>query len=427
MPRYTRARDYYYFPLCLLASASLAACSSVSLAPAQRSVQVERTPYGIAHITAPDYEGIGYGVAYANAQDNVCQTAQQLVTVRGERTQYFGRQATGQLGLRQLPNAQVDVFIRAHMDDAALARANATSSAEAQAAGRGYVAGYNRYLQDVGPGGLPSECRNAAWVKPMTLAELHRITEQSMILGGIGAFADAVLGAVPPNRTALGAKPDAPTPALPQRGREEEMLASNGWAFGRNATPNGAGVLLGNPHFPWVGTNRFWQMHITIPGQLDVMGAAIGNSPVVQIGFNRDVAWTHTVSTGKRFTIYELQLDPADPTTYIVDGQRKKMEVRQVSLGEAGAGISHTVHYTQWGPVLVVPRAGLTWSASTAYAIADANTLNTRSLDTWIRMNRARSAEELRAAMGNQGIPWVNTIGADRAGQAISRASAPAP
>ena len=53
-------------------------------------------------------------------------------------------------------------------------------------------------------------------------------------------------------------------------------LGSNGWAFGRNATPDGRGVLLGNPHFSWTGTNRFWEIHQTIPGKLDIMGATAG-------------------------------------------------------------------------------------------------------------------------------------------------------
>lgn len=429
-------------PLSLMAIAGLAACGSVSLQePGARSVTIERTAHGIAHVTAADYEGIAFGVAYAYAQDTVCQTADQLITVRGERTQFFGQQAMGQLGLRVLPNPQIDLFIRSHMDDAALARAQATASPEARAAVRGYVAGYNRYLQDAGPLGLPADCRNVSWVRPMTERDLARLTEQTMVLGGIGAFADAVLGAQPPRKAAgLGGAGDA-LAAASQPQEEVSLdeaarvlaayshnqrpdggeLGSNGWAFGRNATPDGAGVLLGNPHFPWVGANRFWQMHLTIPGQLDVMGGGIGNGSAVQIGFNRDVAWTHTVSTGKRFTLYELKLDPTDPTTYIVDGQKKKMVVQPVAapgpLG--GAPLTATVYRTQWGPVLVVPRAGLTWSATTAYAIADANSLNTRSADTWMRMNRARNVQELREAMGNQGIPWVNTIAADRSGQAM--------
>lgn len=419
--------------LTAIATALLAACGTVpNTNTAHRSVTIERTQHGIAHVTAPDEEGIGFGVAYAQAQDNVCQAAQQLVTVRGERSLYFGPQAMGQLGLRMLPNAQIDLFIRSHMDDAALAKANAQVSAEARAAERGYVEGFNKYLKDVGPGGLPAECRNAAWVKPMTEAELHRLTEESMVLGGVGAFADAVLGAAPPVKQGAARDEDAPSVAgddalravLAEYGidkRRDGELGSNGWAFGRNATPNGAGVALGNPHFPWVGANRFWQMHLTIPGRMDVMGAAIGSSPVVQIGFNHDVAWTHTVSTGKRFTLYELKLDPADPTTYLVDGQRHKMTSREVGIPmPAGApAVKHTFWFTHWGPVLVVPRAGLTWTAAKAYAIADANTLNTRSIDTWMRMDRAHSMQELRAAMGNQGIPWVNTIGADRAGNAM--------
>jgi len=34
------------------------------------------------------------------------------------------------------------------------------------------------------------------------------------------------------------------------------------------------------------------------------------DSPFVNIGFNKDVAWSHTVSTAKRFTLYQLQLVP---------------------------------------------------------------------------------------------------------------------
>ncbi|MDB5730270.1 MAG: acylase, partial [Variovorax sp.] len=198
-------------------------------------------------------------------------------------------------------------------------------------------------------------------------------------------------------------------------------FGSNGWAFGRNATPDGRGVLLGNPHFPWTGTNRFWEVHLTIPGQLDVMGATGGLSPMVAIGFNKDVAWTHTVSTGKRFTLYELKLDPTDPTVYLVDGQRRRMTARTVTLPAAPGATpaSHTFYGTDWGPVVSLPAAGLGWSATTAYAIRDANTLNVRSADSWLRMARARNVDELRAAMGNQGIPWINTIAADRAGNAM--------
>ncbi|MDR6858824.1 acylase [Variovorax guangxiensis] len=417
-------------PLALaLALATLLGACTTAQEPASRSVTIERTTYGIAHITAPDYEGIAYGVAYAYAQDNICQSAEHLLTVRGERSMFLGAQAMGDLGLNRLPNAQIDLFVRAHMDDAALARAAAATSEEVKASLRGYIAGYNRYLQDTGPAGLPEACRNKPWVRPMTPSDAARGTELSMIQVGYGALAGALLATAPPAPgTPTG---EAPVPLeqavaeiarqSPTANPEGAELGSNGWAFGRNATPDGRGLVLGNPHFPWTGTNRFWEMHLTIPGKLDVMGVTIGPGSFVVIGFNKDVAWTHTVSTGKRFTLYELKLDPADPTVYLVDGQRRKMTTKTVVLPamDGAAPVQKTFYGTEWGPVVGLPRAGLGWTATTAYAVRDANTQNTRSAQSWMQMAVARNVGELRAAMGNQGIPWVNTIAADREGNAL--------
>ena len=100
------------------------------------------------HITANDPESLAYGVAYAYAQDNVCMTADQLVTARGQRSSTFGAQTIGLLGRRYIPNAQIDLFMAAHMDDAMLERAWAQTSSETQALARGYVAGCNRLLAD---------------------------------------------------------------------------------------------------------------------------------------------------------------------------------------------------------------------------------------------------------------------------------------
>ena len=69
-----------------------------------RTVQITRTTHGVAHIEAPDYDSLAYGVAYAHAEDNVCQTANHLVTIRGERSRYFGPNQRALLGLRVLPN-----------------------------------------------------------------------------------------------------------------------------------------------------------------------------------------------------------------------------------------------------------------------------------------------------------------------------------
>ena len=412
----------------LALAAMLAGCAGPTpgsdLAP--RTATIQRTAHGVAHITAPDFESLAYGVAYAHAQDNVCLTAQSLVTARGERAATFGAETTGQLGLRWLPNEQVDFFVAQHMDDAALAKAWVTTSPEVQAMARGYVAGYNRYLAD-NAARLPEACRGKPWVQPMTLAEYYRAAEITAVQAGIGALADAMLAAQPPKATAAAAPAvnlaDA-AQAMREAGLLDSPFGSNAWAFGRDTTENHRGMLLGNPHFPWVGTNRFWQMHVTVPGRMDAMGASLGLTSLVQIGFNRDVAWSHTVSTGKRFTLYELALAPNDPTTYLVDGQPHKMTARKLSIRSRGADGNvgtreHTVWETQWGPVVVIPRAGLNWTAAHAYALKDANAANVRSSDAWLGFARAKNVNDIRAAMRGLGMPWVNTIAADRDGNAM--------
>jgi acyl-homoserine-lactone acylase len=419
-----------------LAAALLVACATPPSGSDARTATVQRTANGVAHVSAPDAQTLAYGVAYAHAQDNVCQTANQLVTVRGERSRHFGgAAATGLLGRRVLPNEQIDFFIAAHMDDAALDKQWAATSAEARQLARGYVEGYNRFLADQA-GKLPAACNAQAWVQPMTVREYQRLAELSSVQAGIAALADAMLGARPPAAAAApDAKPAAallPVPvgladaaqSMRDAGLLDSPLGSNAWAFGKDVTANGSGLLLGNPHFPWAGVNRFWQMHLTIPGQLDAMGAGIGQNAVVQIGFNKDVAWSHTVSTGKRFTLHELTLAAGDPTTYLIDGQPVKMSSRSVAIKVRAADgtlqdKSQTVWSTRWGPMVVVPRAGLNWTATTAYALQDANTGNARSADTWLGLGRATNVADMRKAMSNLGMPWVNTIAADRQGNAM--------
>ena len=74
--------------------ALLAAAPAVAQTPGGLDATIRRTAHGIPHIEAKDYAGLGYGYGYAFAQDNLCTIAEQYVTVRGERSRYFGPDAT---------------------------------------------------------------------------------------------------------------------------------------------------------------------------------------------------------------------------------------------------------------------------------------------------------------------------------------------
>jgi acyl-homoserine-lactone acylase len=411
-----------------LLACGLAACASPPPG-AGDSVSIQRTSHGVPHISAPDFELLGMGIGYAYAQDNVCLTADALLSARGERSRFLGGSVRGLLARRQLPNEVIDSFVAAHMDDAALERAwNTQASPDARALAAGYVLGWNRWLSQ-NLQRLPAECSGQPWVRPMSLADFRRLGEVTMAQAGAMALADAVYAAQPPRPAAGAAGPATPsladaTAALREAGLIDSPLGSNAWAFGRQTTADGRGVLFGNPHFPWVGPNRFWQMHLTVPGRLDAMGASIGHFPAISVGFNRDVAWSNTVSTGKRFTLHELTLVPGEPTRYMVDGQPESMRSREVriSVRNADGSLAETsrrLWSTRWGPVLVIPAAGLQWSASRAYAIQDVNSGQARALDTYLAVNRAATVGQLRDALRTLGSPWINFVAADRHGDAL--------
>lgn len=137
----------------------------------------------------------------------------------------------------------------------------------------------------------------------------------------MGQFAQALVGATPPRATAQWAQHSRGFAVAEQRMQRFALeRGSNAVAIGSERSKTGRAMLLANPHFPWVGGMRFYEMQLTIPGKLDVMGAALPGLPLINIGFNQHVAWTHTVDTSKHFTLYRLALDPHDPTRYLLDG-----------------------------------------------------------------------------------------------------------
>lgn len=381
------------------------------------SADIRRTAFGIPHIRASDERGLGYGIGYAYAQDNLCLLANEVVTVNGQRARYFGAE---QATLEERNNLTSDVFFTWLNTPQAVAAFWKAQTPQVQQRLEGYVAGYNRYLQERGATGRPMQCQGA-WVRPINTADLVKLTRRLLVEGGVGQFAEALAGATPPQPgVAVQGRARAFEVATLNQQRFTLDRGSNAVAVGGERSFNGRGMLLANPHFPWIGGMRFYQMHLTIPGQLDVMGAALPGLPVVNIGFNQHVAWTHTVDTSKHFTLYRLTLDPKDPTRYLLDGKSIPMQKTQVTVQVKGAKPhTQTVYSSQFGPVVQWP-GKLDWNGQYAFSLRDANLGNDRVLHQWYAMNQARSLKALQASVHTlQGIPWVNTLAADDQGQSL--------
>jgi acyl-homoserine-lactone acylase len=393
-------------------------------APAgQASAEIRRTAMGVPHIRAKDERGLGYGIGYAYAQDNLCLLANEVVTVNGERSRFFG---PDQHTLEQRNNLISDVFFQSLNSQQAVAAFWQAQTPQVRQLVQGYVAGYNRYLEETRDKRLRGQCLQAAWLRPITPDDLVRLTRRLLVEGGLGQFAEAVVGAAPPTvstvQASVGDRDFDVAEANMQRFAHER--GSNAVAVGSERSANGRGMLLANPHFPWGGGMRFYQMHLTIPGKLDVMGASLPGLPLVNIGFSQHLAWTHTVDASKHFTLYRLKLDPKDPTRYLVDGQSRAMAKSTVNVtvtDQDGSPRqqSRELYRSQFGPVVQWP-GKLDWNREYAYSLRDANSDNDRVLQQWYSMNQATGLAALQNSLQKiQGIPWVNTVAVDDRGQAL--------
>jgi acyl-homoserine-lactone acylase len=415
----------------LLAAVAAAAVLLVLAVPAaaatdgRYSAEIRRTTGGVPHIKARDYGSLGFGYAYAYAQDQACRFADIMVTVDARRSRWFGPDASyGDLG-GQTNNLSSDFFFQRIKDAQIverLARARPPQGPDrhVRAVVRGFVAGWNAYLRRTGRDNLPDpRCRGAGWVRPIKPIDLYRRFYQLALRASGTALLGGLVAAAPPGGPVAAAA--RPEPAALARDLDAiGGMGSNGYAVGSDGARGARGLLLSNTHFPSGTDVRWYELHLTIPGRLNAIGAALQGVPVVNLGFNRHIAWTHTVSTARRFAAYELRLVPGRPTSYILDGRAVPMRERTVTVPvQGGETRSHTFYETVWGPVVVRPDATLTWTAQNAYVLADANAANLRLSNQWAAWNRATSvADWRRKAAKIQGNPWVNSIVADDRGNA---------
>ncbi|MBD8533314.1 penicillin acylase family protein [Massilia sp. CFBP 13647] len=403
-------------------------------------VEVARTTYGVPHVRAKDVRSLGYGLAYAYAQDNVCMFADTVITVRGERSQFFGGaarapQRTGDeygaaSGFMDLNNEDSDFFFKGYLDIAQLRANYAAGPAEPRELIEGYVEGYNRYVKAF-TGLYPAACKDAKWVRPITVDDMYLIMAEKALHATGQVFAREFVAAgrvAGAPLAATRARKFDPAFLLARLDRlHTQGIGSNALAVGNELSSSGRGLLLGNPHYPWTSADRFYQAHLTVPGNYDAMGVIIGGIPAIVIGFNKDIAWSHTVTTAIHFTTFRLALDAADSsrTTYLVDGVPHKMTSKtvEVDLLQADGSLakrSKTFWFSEQGAVIVKPEAGMSWTASAAYVLADPNRNNTRMLEQWLGIGKANNVGALKAALDKTvGLPWVNTLAADRDGNVL--------
>jgi len=411
--------------------ASIARVTDKTTAKQHVLATITRDRAGIPHIVAKNFTALGEAEGYVFAADNLCTLANDVVTIEGERSRYFGptNQAVNYSAGVADPNLSSDLYWR-YVKTSGIVRRYLHGSGlnallpQVRDAYAGFATGYNRYLKS---GKLRDPaCKGKPWVRPITMTDLLLRGVQIATEASAAQFISGFVGAVPPGAA-------APARVHATRGTGLDLAAlkaqfsppdpsqgSNGIGLGAQDTRAHHGMVLANPHFPWRGTERFWMAQLEVPGQYNVEGGTLAGFPLIGIGFNRHMAWTHTVSTSRRFVAYQLNLVPGAPTSYYLDGVPTKMGQSTVSVRYGATTVRHTFYTTHWGMVATIKAAHYGWDTTHAYALYDAEINNgPRTADQYLRMGQATSVHGLYNAEAKYlAIPTFNTVAADDHGNA---------
>jgi acyl-homoserine-lactone acylase len=372
----------------LLPVALAAACGPVSVGgprpqpgpppPAQSEILWDT--WGVPHVYGRTVEDLGYGFGWSQAQAHGDAILRLYGLARGRGAEYWG-----------------DRF--APSDRLARAMGIPDAGREGYEAQEGE---FRRYLDAFAEGvnayarAHPDSIADAVEaVLPVTGADLmahgHRVMFTFLSITG-------------------GNPPVVGTSGLPAGAAP----GSNAWAIAPRRSASGNALLLANPHLPWTeDLMRFTEAHLVGPG-MDVSGATIIGLPVVAIGFNDRLGWSHTVNTIDALDVFTLRLAEGG---YRMDGAVRPFETRADSLRirQADGTLrteALTVRSSVHGPVI----AG---NDTTATAVAVQSIDQHGMLRQWWDMSRARSLAEFENALRRLQVSMFNVVYADRAGHIL--------
>lgn len=365
--------------LSVLATIAVAACTHASAnSTAVAGTEILWDTYGVPHIIAADRNGLAYAFGWAQMRNHSDLMLRLVAQARGAASELLGPDYL-----------EEDRWVWILGLPAASERMLAAQPPDMRAHLESFVAGINDFAQR-NPALVGDSVRAILPVRPVDiLAHLNRVQYARFLASSDRASND--------------------TRAWRERG-------SNAWAVAPKRSASGNAMLLQNPHLPWDDLFTWIEAQYVAPG-VNVSGAALVLSPVLQIAFNDRLGWTHTVNTQDGQDLYELTLAGDG---YVLDGAVRPFvrSMHVIRVRQPGGGFGNdTVHSRSsiHGPV-IADKPGKAVAVSLVGLHGPALP---HALVQWWNMGRAASFAEFMTAIRPNQISGQNITYADRDGRIL--------
>lgn len=403
-----------------------------------KQVRVERDRWGIPHIFADNDMDLFFGFGYAMAQDRLFQLDYLRRRGSGRMAEIFGADGKEFDFVSRIPGfrsvLELDLLART-VGLRRIAEAEYKQlSAETRSLVEAFSHGINAVIEESG-GRLPIEFdlldyRPEPW-SPIDCLTIEK--EFAWYLTGrfpvivLPELARRALGDGPLYRAFLTSEEDdesiLPRGSYPKGrcgsqpvgvavGDPQSAEGSNNWVLAGAKTTTGKPLVASDPHIAFDAVSCWHEVHLC-GGSFNVAGMSYVGMPAVMFGRNERVAWGCTNNICSQRDLYQEKTDPAHPGCFLHDGRwepaRQREEVLHIKGGES---VKKTIRYSRNGPIVdeVLP------PIARGTGLVSLNWLGAHHggwLTAQLAMDRAKTADEFRAALQPWHVPTFSVVFAD--------------
>lgn len=376
----------------------------------EQSAEVLWDRYGVPHIYAPDETSAIRALGYAQMTNHAEQFLLNVATARGEYASFFGPGADN-----RNVGSDIDVITN---DIPERARSWLKSGGNAQ---RVMLKAFAQGANDWAERNRASLDPAIARVLPVRESDALALYQLAIHYSFMGARAYANAAVWKQGKTVAGLS--------------SGQFGSNAYAVSPARSATGETMLVGNPHidlgasgpqsnsgFPLArkGLFQWMEAHIVIGDaqhpKTNFTGVGFVGVPVLAIGFNDQLGWSHTVNAAQNVDVYDIALKDGE---YRFGDRTRKLRERPAGVTVCAFGGSScvqkdfTVSYSVHGPIIARRADGH------ALAMRVAGLDTDRPVLQYWRMASAANLKTFEKAFSMLQMPYFNLIYADRSGHLL--------
>ncbi len=346
--------------------------------------EITRDIWGVPHVYGESDADAAFGLAFAHAEDDFKNTAENMYLYRAE------------MGLRDGADGAIQDYlikvlkIREKIEQNYLTELNKDVRKVLEA----YAAGINYWMIQ-----NPDNDYN----------HFFPITEQDIVAGF--AIQNLFFSGVVSSIEKLQREENSKEEYTHLYENEQFVTGSNVLAVNSSKTSDQSTRIIINSHQPLDGPLAWYEAQVSSDEGWNIMGGLFPGSPFIFVGFNENIAWGFTVNKPDLSDTYLLKINPENENQYLLDGKWKDFEIEIINLpikifGPLKWTIKREAKYSAHGPVLEV--------ANKSYALRFSGMNDIKQVNQWFAMNKSNSLDEWIKAMKKRSIISFNGVFADK-------------